>query len=217
MSQQPQVVVRGEAVVVLAPEVADVVATVRTVARDRETALQRCRAGMDAVAAVVTQAGNAVETSETGSVSVHEQWQEQGPPQPAAAVETRLVLRRLEAAGDLVVALGRLDDVTVAGPFWRVRRDSPAHAEARMAAVRDAVRRARQYAAAFGAELTALVEVADTGLSAASPRVARAAGAMARFEASDLTLDLTPGQQEVHGSVEVRFTITPPDLEDFPA
>jgi uncharacterized protein len=217
MSEQPQVVVRGEAVLTVPPEVADVVATVRATARDRQTALERCRAGLDEVAAVVARAGAAVETSETGSVSVSEQWQEKGPPQPVAAVETRLVLGRLDAAGDLVVALGRLDHVTVSGPFWRLRPDSPVHAEARLAAVQDAVRRARQYAAAFGAELTALVEVGDTGLTGGGPRLARSAGAMARFEASDLTLDLTPGQQEVHGSVELRFTISQPDPKVFRA
>jgi uncharacterized protein len=217
MSEQPQVVVRGEAVLTVPPEVADVVATVRVTARDRETALERCRAGMDSVAAVVARAGDAVETSETGAVSVAEQWQEKGPPQPTAIVETRLVLGRLEIAGDLVVALGRLDDVTVSGPFWRLRPDSPVHAEARLAAVQDGVRRARQYAAAFAAELVALVEVSDTGLPGGAPRVAQAAGAMARFEASDLTLDLTPGQQEVHGSVELRFVMSPPDPEVFRA
>ena len=216
MSEQPQVVVRGEAVLTVPPEVADVVATVQARARDRETALERCRARMDDVARVVADAGDAVERSETGSVSVHDEWQEQGPPRPAATVETRLVLARLEGAGDLVVALGRLDDVTVSGPFWRLRPDSPAFAEARLAAVRDAVRRARQYAAAFGADLTALVEVADAGLSRGRVvRVAESTAAMARFESSDLRLDLTPAQQEVLGSVEVRFTMSAPDPEVY--
>src|SRR3954470_1321646 len=217
MSEQPQVVVRGEAGVDVAPGGAGGLGPGRAAAPRRETALERCRTGMDSVAAVVTRAGDAVETSETGAVSVAEQWQEKGPPQPTAIVETRLVLGRRESAGDLVVALGRLDDVTVSGPFWRLRPDSPVHAEARMAAVQDGVRRARKYAAAFGAELVALVEVADTGLSGGGPRLARAAGAMARFEASDLSLDLTPGQQEVHGSVELRFVMSPPDQEVFRA
>jgi sugar phosphate isomerase/epimerase len=168
------------------------------------------------VAAVVEAAGDAVGTTESGAVLVHEEWREKGPPLPTATVETRLVLARLEAAGDLVGALGRLDDVSVSGPFWRLRPDSPVHAEARLAALRDAVRRAREYAAALGSELTALVEVADTGLSGGAPRFARAAAGMARFEAADLALDLTPAPQEVHGSVEVRFTIRPPDLEDLP-
>lgn len=218
MSTNPQVVVRGQAVLTVPPEVADVVAGVRVRARDRETALERCRARLDEVAAVVAGAGDAVETSETAGVSVYLEHSEQGEGRPVATVETRILLARLEAAGDLVVALGRLDDVAVSGPYWRLRPDSPAFADARLAAVRDAVRRARQYAAAFGAELTALVEVADAGTAGdGGPRVAKAAMGVARFEQTELTLDLTPGQQEVHGSVEVRFTMSSPDQEVFRA
>jgi uncharacterized protein YggE len=215
MSTQPQVVVRGEAVLTVPPEVADLVVSVQVRARDRETALERCQARLDEVAAVVATAGDAVETSETAGVSVYLEREEHGPARPVATVETRLVLARLEAAGNVVVALGRLDDVTVSGPFWRLRPGSSAFADARLAAVQDAIHRARQYAAAFGAEITALVEVADTGVSRPGLRVAESARAMARFEANDDGLDLTPGQQEVHGSVEARFTMSDPDPEVF--
>ena len=215
MTPGPQVVVRGEAVLRVPPEVAELVAEVRTRARDRETALERCRDRLGEVAAVVAGAGDAVETSETAGVWVHLEPREHGAAQPVATVATRIVLARPAAAGDLVAALGRLDDVTVSGPSWGLRPDSPAFGQARLAAVRDAVRRAREYAAAFGAELTALVEVADTGLSSGGARVADSAVAMARFESSDLTIDLAPGRQEVHGSVEVRFAMSAPDQEVF--
>jgi hypothetical protein len=83
--------------------------------------------------------------------------------------------------------------------------------------VRDAVRRARQYAAAFGAELTALVEVSDVGLSGGGFRVAAAADSMAPFLGGDIHLDLTPARQQVHGAVAVRFTMSEPDPEVFRA
>jgi uncharacterized protein YggE len=136
------------------------------------------------------------------------------PGEPVASVHTRLTVTRLDAVGDLVVALGRLDDVDVSGPVWRLRPDSPAAERARMDAVRDAVHRARQYAAAFGAELTALLEVRDAG-SGGGLRVAASMASMARFEDSDLHLDLTPPRQEVHGAVEVRFAMSEPDREVF--
>jgi uncharacterized protein YggE len=216
MPTHPQVVVRGEAVLTVPPEVADVVATVRVRARDRQTALERCRARLADVAAAVAEAGDVVEAAETAAVSVHLERQEHGPAQPVAAVETRIVLGRPESAGDVVGALARLDDVAVSGPWRRLRADSPVLAEARRAAIRDAVGRARHYAAAFGAELTELIEVADAGLSGdGGVRVARSAGAMARFEVGDPGLDLTPQRQEVHGSVEVRFAMSAPDPEVF--
>jgi uncharacterized protein len=212
----PQVVVRGEAMLVVEPEIADVDVTIRVRARDRQTALERCSARQDEVAAVVAAAGDAVELTETTGVSVYlEVRDRRAPGEPVASLHTRLTLGRLEAVGELVVALGRLDDVEVSGPYWRLRPDSPATEQARLAAVRDAVRRARQYAAAFGAELTALLEVRDAGLG--GPRVAAPMAAMARFESSELHLDLTPPRQEVHGAVEVRFAMSEPDQEVFRA
>ena len=211
----PLVVVRGEAMLVVEPEIADVAVTVRVRARDRQTALERCSARQEEVAAVVAAAGDAVEVTETTAVSVHlEVRDRRAPGEPVASLHTRLVLGRLDAVGELVVALGRLDDVEVSGPFWALRPDSAATQQARLSAVRDAVTRARQYAAAFGAHLTALVEVSDTGAGAGGLRVAGAMASMARFE-GEPHLDLVPARQEVHGSVEVRFTMSEPDQEVF--
>jgi uncharacterized protein YggE len=210
----PQVSVRGEALVVVEPEVADLGVTVRVQARDRETALERCRDRQDEVSAVVRAAGDAVETAETTGVAVYAEPRRSGRGDPVATVHTRLTVGRLDAVGELVVALGRIDDVEVTGPSWGLRPDSPAHERVRLAAIADAVRRARSYAAAFGAELTGLLQIADPGASGGGFRVAREATAMA-FDAAGLQLDLTPARQEVHGTVEVRFAMSTPDQEVF--
>jgi uncharacterized protein len=211
----PQVIVRGEATLLVEPEVADLGVTVTRRARDRQTALERCRLRQAEVAEVLAAADDALEAQETTGVSVHDEPVENGLPQAVASVYMRLTVGRLDAVGDLVVALGRLDDVDVSGPTWRLRPDSPHVERARLAAVRDAVHRARQYAAAFGAELTALLEVGDAGLSGGTPRFAEAMVSVARFEIADLHLDLSPARQEVHGAVEVRFTMSEPDREVF--
>jgi uncharacterized protein len=214
-SPHPQVVVRGETVLLVEPEVADVHVTVRVRARDRQTALERCSARQEEVTAVVTAAGDAVEVLETTRVSVHPEVRDRrAPGESVASVSSRLTLGRLDAVGDLVVALGRLDDVEVEGPVWRLRPDSPVVEQARLDAVRDAVRRGRQYAAAFGAELTSLLEVSDTGSPGGAFRVAGAVASMARFE-GEPHLDLAPARQEVHGAVEVRFAMSEPDQEVF--
>jgi uncharacterized protein len=211
----PHVLVRGEAVLLVDPEVADIGITVRTRARDRQTALERCAARQAEVTAVLASANDAVENLETAGVSVHVEVRDRrAPGEPVASVHTRVTVNRLDLAGELVVALGRLDDVDVFGPTWRLRTDSPAYERARLDAVRDALHRARQYAAAFGAEQTALLEVRDAGLSGGGFQVAGAMTPMGRFE-SDISLDLTPARQEVHGSVEVRFAMSEPDQEVF--
>jgi uncharacterized protein len=210
----PSVSVRGEAVLVVEPEIADLDVTVRIRARDRQTALERCRARQEEVSAVVRTAGEAVETAETASVAVYLEHRPGGPGDPVASQHTRVRMGGLDAVGDLVVALGRLDDVEVNGPSWGLRPDSPAYDRARLAAVSDAVRRARSYAAAFGAELTALLEVSDPGIAGRSLRVAGGTAALS-FEAGDLALDLTPMRSEVHGAVEVRFAMSEPEQEVF--
>jgi uncharacterized protein YggE len=211
----PQVVVRGEATLLVDPEVADLGVTVTGRARDRQTALERCRTRQAEVAAVLEEAGPALEARETTGVSVHDEPMDGARSQAVASVYTRVTIGRLDAVGDVVASLGRLDDVDVSGPTWRLRPDSPHVERARLAAVRDAVHRARQYAAAFGAELTALLEVRDSGLSGGGFEVAAAMASVGRFDVGDLRLDLAPARQEVHGTVEVRFTISRPDQEVF--
>jgi uncharacterized protein len=217
MSVQPQVVVRGEAVLTVPPEVAELGVTVRVSARDRQTAIERCGARSAEVTRVITAAGDAVETADTAAVSVHLERYDQGPGVPVAVVRTRLVLGRPEATGPLLVALGELDDVMVDGPSWQLRPGSSAPEEARLAAIDDAIRRARLYAGAFGAELTDLIEIADAGLSRAGRAglMDQVSGVAAAFEASGPGLELTPQQLRVHGSVEVRFATSVPDPEVF--
>ena len=62
-----------------------------------------------------------------------------------------------------MLRLADQDQVEVAGPWWSLRPDSPAHREARHAAIADALLRAREYAEALGARVTALLELADAG------------------------------------------------------
>ena len=210
----PSVSVRGEAVLIVEPEIADLAVTVRFRARDRQTALERCRAVQEEVTAVVQRAGDAVESAETTAVTVYLEHSHTGPGDPVASQHTRLRVVALDAVGELVVELGRLDDVEVSGPSWGLRPDSPAYERARLAAVSDAIRRARSYAAAFGAELTALLEVSDAGIAGSGVRVAAGMAALS-FEARDLALDVTPMRSEVRGAVEVRFAMSEPEQEVF--
>jgi uncharacterized protein len=210
----PTVSVRGEALVVVQPEIADLDVTVRAHARDRQTALERCRAVQQEVTAVVRRAGTAVESAETAAVAVHLEYSPGGPGDPVASQHTRLRIGQVDAVGEIVVALGRLDDVEVHGPAWALRPGSPAYDQARAAAVADAIRRARSYASAFGAELTALLEVSDPGIGGSALRVAAGTAALS-FEAGDLALDVAPMRSEVHGAVEVRFAMSEPQQEVF--
>jgi uncharacterized protein YggE len=106
----------------------------------------------------------------------------------------------------------------VHGPWWQLRSSSDVYRQARMAAVGDAVRRAREYAAAFGVTLTGLLEVADRGMSSSGSGAGvqlRAAHASASHGRS-ASFDFEPSRQQVFGQIEARFSIEEPDLHSLP-
>jgi uncharacterized protein YggE len=214
-SPTPTVTVRGEAQLSVEPEIAEISVTVRGRGRDRQTALERCTTRQAEVGAVVSAAGDVVERVETTGAAVHPEPAEGGPTTSVATVQTQLTVARLDAVGDLLMALGALEDVDVFGPAWCVRPQSPVYEQARLAAVRDAMHRARQYAGAFGARLTAVLAISDSGLSGGGTRFAMPMAAVARFESAQPAFDLAPARQEVHGVVEVRFAMSEPEQEVF--
>ena len=104
-------------------------------------------------------------------------------------VRLTVVVRDFTALGEMTTRLADLELTSVEGPWWALRPGSPAHREARQQAVREAVTRAREYAEALGAELVALVELADLGAEnsgtppmpmAPGGRCGRATGAVRR-------------------------------------
>ena len=95
------------------------------------------------------------------------------------------------------------------------------HGDARRQAVKEAVTRAREYAAALGSDLASLLELADPGIENAHPAAMPAPGggygrrafsAAAAEDTAAPALDLEPQRQTVYAQVTARFTMTPPKL-----
>jgi uncharacterized protein YggE len=209
MTESPRVVVRGAAVAEVPPDTADLVVTLQVRDRRRDRALAQLTARQQALAALLDEHRTTLGTVATDAVAVY--------PDPSdgahsngsiASVTTRVQLADVGAAGDLAVAVAGLPDTSLHGPVWRLSRGHPAHQQVRTEAVADAVVRANAYAAALGCRLTGLVEVRDAGPDGGALR------AMA-FSAPTPQLDLQPAPQEVHGSVEITFTMSEPDQEVF--
>jgi uncharacterized protein YggE len=118
--------------------------------------------------------------------------------------------------GDLVAELALLDMTDVGGPRWSLSPDSQIYRDTRVEAVHDAVRRAREYAGALGAELTGLVDLADTGLGIVTGErsaVRLSAGAASGISGPEqVAFDVVPVRQKVTAQVEARFTMSAPDL-----
>ncbi|KUL54573.1 hypothetical protein ADL22_02580, partial [Streptomyces sp. NRRL F-4489] len=217
----PRLAVRGEARLEVDPEVAHLTITVSARGTDRTTALTDLTRRNDHALTLIKSYGTAVEKLETGSFTLTPQLTDKGRHERVRAYHGRVTLTAtlndFTALGELTTRLADLELTRVDGPWWALRPDSPAHRTARTQAVREAVQRAREYAEALGADLDAVLEIADLGAENQPPAYgygmpAAPGGARAALQESAPALDLEPRRQTVYAGVNARFTMTRPTL-----
>jgi uncharacterized protein len=210
MVEAPVVAVRGEVVHEVPPEIAVFSVTVSARDRDRQTVLTRLTERAATVRTLIDSYGAAIERRETGNLHVRPELKRSGERGAAyqGSVTATVTVVDFTVLGELMLRLADQDQVTVAGPWWGLRPDSPAHRKARRAAIAAAVDRAREYAEALGARVTGLLQVTDVGM--AEQPMALIASARMEIAGGPPQLDLDPQQQTVRASVEARFTITEP-------
>ena len=209
----------GEAYLEVEPEFAIVHVNVWAVEPDRALAVRAATDRAAAARGLTDAVGAAIERVETGGVSV---WPEHDPTGRRitgyrAGMSTQVRVVDFTVLGDLLARLAELQGVDLHGPMWQLRPDSPHYRAARLAAVDDALRRARDYAAALGTEVIGVLEVSDSGLLSdgrrdqsggfGAPMMARATMA----EAAPV-FDVAPARQHVHARIEARFDVCPPEL-----
>ncbi|MCK7622041.1 SIMPL domain-containing protein [Streptomyces sp. RS10V-4] len=219
--EAPRLAVRGEARLEVDPEIARITVTLSARGTDRTTALTDLTRRNDHALALIKSYGTAVEELETGSFTLTPQLTDKGRHERVRAYHGRVTLTAtlndFTALGELTTRLADLELTRVDGPWWALRPDSPAHRAARTQAVREAVQRAREYAEALGADLDAVLEIADLGAENQPPAYgygmpSAPGGARAAALESAPALDLEPRRQTVYASVNARFTMTRPTL-----
>ncbi|WP_405781618.1 SIMPL domain-containing protein [Streptomyces sp. NBC_00859] len=220
--EAPRVAVRGEATLEVDPETATLTVTANARGKDRRAALDDLTRRNAAILELAGGYGAAVEKLESGALSISPELTPHGRGERirayAGQVRITVVMNDFTALGELTTRLAALDLTRVEGPWWALRPGSPAHRDARHQAVQDAVTRAREYAQALGAGLSALVELSDPGADGARPPAPGFAGgpgfrSAAPGAADDVpAIDLQPQRQTVYATVNARFTMTPPVL-----
>jgi uncharacterized protein YggE len=221
MNGQPVISVRGEAWLEAEPEIAEVEVTIQARDRDRPTVLGRLAHRNQHVISLIKGYGEAVEKLASRAAMVRPEIKEKKTASERVVgylgvASVRVTIRDFTVLGDMVASLADEDLVTVAGPWWALRPDSPVYRDVRLAAARDAMVRAREYAEAFGGSLAGLIEAADTGLLTAAgergsgtrPMAMRAAAGFAGGPPPEL--DFEPARQSVTAHVEARFAMTLP-------
>lgn len=218
---QPRVAVRGEASLEFDPEIARVTVTVSARGTGRREALESLTRRNSEVLELLKGYGEAVEKLATGTFSVSPELTEKGRRERVRTYHGRVQITAtvgdFTALGEMSTRLADMELTRVDGPWWALRVDSPAHREARQQAVREAVTRAREYAGALGAELVALVELADLGAENSAPSPAPPAARAAAFGGAPAAgaapaLDLEPQRQRVQAQVNARFLMSRPTL-----
>ncbi|RKR88475.1 hypothetical protein BDK92_2803 [Micromonospora pisi] len=217
MVEGPVVAVRGEAFREVPPELARFAVTVNVRERDRPTTLTRLAERAEAVRGLIDSYGPAIERRETGQLGVYPQTKRSGERVIGyhGSVTTTVTVTDFSVLGELMLRLGEEDQTQVAGPWWALRPESPVYREVRRAAIGEAVDRAREYADALGARVTALVQLADPGVEqhrsmmmVGSAQGFRSKGAMDSVP----DLDLDPQVQTIQAAIEARFTISEPTV-----
>ncbi|MGW0466056.1 SIMPL domain-containing protein [Streptomyces sp. NPDC003027] len=215
--EAPHVTVRGEGRLEVDPDLARIWVTVTARGADRATTLADLTRRNTHILDLLKSHGDAVEKLETGRFSIAPDFGRRGrqerPRGYQGTVRVTAELTDFTVLGELVTRLADLEATAVDGPWWALRPDSPAYAEARRLAVTEAVQRARAYAEALGTTLSALLELADTGLIPPSGPMGGARMAFAAESADTAPpLDLEPQRQTVTAEVTARFTMNPPVL-----
>ena len=205
----PLVTVRGEAQLEGPPDLAGLSCTLHASGDSAEAARAQLAAGSQALAALLERFASALERTSTSGLHVAPNFNPRNPTKItgySGTFTTSLVVSDFEDLSDLILALSALPSSQVDGPWWSLKPDNPMHREVRLAAIADARRRAEDYAAAFGATVSELVEVSDVdGGMGDPPRMMRATAMEAM--AADASFSFTPALQTVSGHVTVRFTL----------
>jgi uncharacterized protein len=224
MPQPPTLAVRGEAVLEVPPEVARIDISVAADERDQTTTLRLLSERAAAVDKVLASFPECIEKSETSGVRVSPRLtgrtMRPGEAGYHGAVYHAITVTGFDRLGEFMAQLAEQEQTEVGGPWWELRPGSPVYGRVRVAAVRDAVLRARDYASALSTELAGLVELADVRLLTDSrgqnDSAIHSAGILPhRVRAAapeEFGVDLVPAKQVVRATVEARFTLVEPDL-----
>jgi uncharacterized protein YggE len=206
----PIVTVRGEAQLEGPPDLAGLSCTLHASGDSTEATRAQLATGSQAVAALLEQFPGALERSSTSGLHVSPTFNHRNPTKITGytgTFTTTLVVSDFEALSELILALSALPSSQVDGPWWSLKPDNPMYREVRLAAIAEARRRAEDYAAAFGATVSELVEVSDLDSGMGVPPMRMKGMAMEMAAAADASFAFEPALQTVSGNVTVRFTL----------
>jgi hypothetical protein len=208
----PLLAVTGEATVTATPDMAVVSVGVVTQAPRAADALAQNSKAMSAAIAVVKESGIEPRDVETSQIALRPQYSyppqgtREAPKLSAYEASNNLAIRvrelgRLGALLDRLVAAGANQ---IRGIELMLAKPEPLRDEARVAATKDAIRKAGVLAEAAGVRIVRILTIREEAREGPRPMMRMAAEAAART-----SVPIEAGEQEVQGRVAVEFEIAP--------
>jgi uncharacterized protein YggE len=223
--EQTQLSVRGEARGVVAPDQASLSTAVIAVEHSKAAAASAAAATLNEVVAELTELGGEVLavdsarrplTWSTHSVQTYEEYEDdRGRGTPGRSGRYRASVNLLISVRDFALldavnrVLVRHDELDVHFVEWSVDDDNPTWAAVRADAIRAALLKGQDYAAALGGSVVRVEHIADAGLLGGQPSgfVAHdASGAMALSAGGGAeSVSLDPVPQVLKATIEARL------------
>lgn len=207
--------VKGEGEGRCLPDRAVIRVTVEATSPTRDSAYQEAAAAVKQVDDVIESHRGALGRVTTAALVVQPttrwkkgEWSQTGW---RARRTSRLEVTGFEQIGALIAELTGAG-AAITGPDWEIDAANPVHRDTRRAAAEDARRRAEDYAAALGLELSGVAWLTEPGLRAPPGpnnafRALAAAGAPPSPGDADEVIDVTPEELTIRASVEVGFSV----------
>jgi len=212
--------VRGEAQRTTAPDEARVFSTLSATAESKAAALLGVQTVLPGILADMAALGGSVLTADstraaltwsTQSMQTHEEHDhnkvtgEHGPTgRHHASVSLVIRVRDFSLLAEIATTLTGRDSVEVHSVTWSVDEDNAQWALVRADAIRAALLKGQDYAAALGGTVVSVDHVADAGLLGGDPHGGRSFAMAASGGGGEMSLDPVP--QILNATIEARFT-----------
>jgi uncharacterized protein YggE len=203
----PTVSVIGEAMLRAEPDEALVIVSLSALKDSPGQALEDVASRSLALATLLDELAIAAADRSTTGVGVHEEFDHTADGRRSlghrAVSAVSVHLTDLDAIGRLVTGVTTELAARVDGPHWRIAAANPIRLEAARQAAADGRRKAQAYAEGVGAQLGALIRLAEPGIGAGSgPGMYRA---MAASGGGDMPIE--SGEQQIAATVEVTYEL----------
>ena len=202
------ITVTGHGTVEVTPDVADVWMGVQATAPGGDEVMTTVERKSNALVDTLKAAGIADRDIQTSGLSMYPNYSPNGQriTSYTASVDVSVRVRDIDGVGELLDAVqGSVgEDLTIGGISFSYENPEAVLEQARVAAIDNARTRARQYAAAAGAEVGEIVKIVETPTGGPIPYERMAAEELA----ADSGVAIEPGSQELAVDVSVVFEMT---------